>query len=131
MDSQKLENMLNLALDATEEERRKSLQLNVGYDSQDGVWELIIKYSGNLRDILGPEVQVTELLGDFGILTIPQGMVDSLADIPQIEYVEKPKRLFFAVEQGRSASCMNGVQSEFSPLGAGLTGICVVVGCVV
>ena len=122
MDSQKLENMLNLALDATGEERSKSLQLNVGYDSQEGVWELIIKYSGNLREILGPEVQVTELLGGFGILTIPERLVDSLADFPQIEYVEKPKRLFFAAEQGRSASCMSGVQSEFSPLGPGLTG---------
>ena len=33
MTDQKLENMLNLALDATEAEREKSLQLNVGYDS--------------------------------------------------------------------------------------------------
>ena len=32
MPSQKIENLLNLALDATPEERRKSLQLDVGYD---------------------------------------------------------------------------------------------------
>lgn len=130
MDSQKLENMLNLALDATGEERRKSLQLNVGYDSQDGMWELIVKYSGNLREILGPDIQVTELLGGFGILTVPERLVDSLAEFPQIEYIEKPKRLFFAVEQGRSASCMSSVQSGFSPLGTGLTGKGVLVACV-
>ena len=32
MPSQKIENLLNLALDATPEERRKSLQLDVGYE---------------------------------------------------------------------------------------------------
>ena len=32
MDNQKRENLLNLALDATEEERLKSVNLNVGYD---------------------------------------------------------------------------------------------------
>ena len=35
MPDQKLENVLNLALDATEEERDKSLELNVGYNPID------------------------------------------------------------------------------------------------
>lgn len=48
MNSQKLENLLNLALDATEEEREKSLNLNVGYHPIDREWDLIIKYSGDL-----------------------------------------------------------------------------------
>ena len=34
MKSQKVENLLNLALDATEEEREKSLELDVGYYCQ-------------------------------------------------------------------------------------------------
>ena len=46
MDNSKLENMLNLALDATEAEREKSLNLDVGYDRQERTWELIVKYSG-------------------------------------------------------------------------------------
>ena len=33
MNNEKLENLLNLALDATSEEREKSLELNVGYDN--------------------------------------------------------------------------------------------------
>ena len=32
MASQKIENLLNLALDATAREREKSLELDVGYD---------------------------------------------------------------------------------------------------
>ena len=48
MDNSKLENMLNLALDATEAEREKSLNLDVGYDRQERTWELIVKYSGTI-----------------------------------------------------------------------------------
>ena len=44
MDSQKNENLLNLALDTPAAERDKSLELNVGYDAEDNTWELIIKY---------------------------------------------------------------------------------------
>ena len=48
MTSQKLENLLNLALNSAEDEREKSLNLNVGYDPLDREWDLIIKYSVNL-----------------------------------------------------------------------------------
>lgn len=41
MTSQKLENLLNLALNSAEDEREKSLNLNVGYDPLDREWDLI------------------------------------------------------------------------------------------
>lgn len=50
--SQKAENLLNLALDATSEEREKSLELEVGYQPLDQEWDLIIKYSGNLEAVV-------------------------------------------------------------------------------
>ena len=130
MTDQKLENMLNLALDATEAEREKSLQLNVGYDSLESQWEVIVKYSGNLGEVLGDELPIVELLNGFAILTVPQSLIESLTDYPQIEFIEKPKRLFFAVNQGKSASCMTSVQSQFSPLGMPLTGKGILVACV-
>ena len=42
----KIENILNLALDATREEREKSLNLDVGYDVADDSWEVIVKFFG-------------------------------------------------------------------------------------
>ena len=48
MNNQKLENMLNLAISASEEERDKSLELNVGYNPIGREWDLIVKYSGSL-----------------------------------------------------------------------------------
>ena len=49
MDSQKYENLLNLALDTEESVRSKSLDLNVGYEKEDNTWELIVKYHGSLQ----------------------------------------------------------------------------------
>ena len=49
--SQKIENQLNLALDATEAERQRSRSLNVGYDEEENEWELILKYSGSLEPV--------------------------------------------------------------------------------
>ncbi|MBD5453135.1 MAG: peptidase S8, partial [Lachnospiraceae bacterium] len=114
MDSQKLENILNLALDTPEEEREKSLELNIGYEREDNTWELIIKYHGDLRQGLsflfrlpqGNLIQIEELIAGYAILTVPASLIDALARIEEIEYIEKPKRLFFDTLQGKIASCI-------------------------
>ena len=46
--SQKIENILNLALDATPEERERAEELEVGYDPKERERELNEKYSGTL-----------------------------------------------------------------------------------
>ena len=61
MTSQKLENLLNLALNSAEDEREKSLNLNVGYDPLDREWDLIIKYSVNLDRVRKIAVSYTHL----------------------------------------------------------------------
>lgn len=130
MENQKLENLLNLALDATPEEREKSPELSTGYNEVEQTWDLIIKYTGNLSEIIGEEVPRAELLNGFAVITLAESKIESLSRLPGIEYVEKPKRLFFAVNQGKSASCMTAVQSRFSPLGEALTGKGILVACV-
>ena len=42
MENQKLENLLNLALNATPEELEKSENLSVGYETEQGKWEVIV-----------------------------------------------------------------------------------------
>ena len=110
MADQKLENILNLALDATEEERQKSLELDVGYDAIEREWDLIVKYSGSLEEIRNLGIQVVELQNEFAIVTIKESLIERLSEFPQIEYIEKPKRLFFSVENGKIASCIPPVQ---------------------
>ena len=95
MDDQKIENLLNLSMEATEEEREKSLNLDAGYDEQTGRWEVIIRYNGELGAIMEESWDVVELSGGYAIVTLPQADIERLSRIPQIEYIEKPKRLFF------------------------------------
>ena len=45
MNSQKVDNLLDLALDSTTEEREKSLNLNVGYNSESHLWDVVVKYT--------------------------------------------------------------------------------------
>ena len=113
MDSQKNENLLNLALDTPMIERNKSLELNVGFDQEDNTWELIVKYHGDLQMGLssffalpqGELIRIEELIAGYAILTMPESLIDSLNEVEQIEYIEKPKRLFFADLAGNTASC--------------------------
>lgn len=110
MNSQKLENLLNLALDATPEERAKSLNLAVGYDGRDKMWNLIVKYVGSLEGLRALGISAVELLSGYGILTVPEGLIEAIAELDEIVFVEKPKRLNFAVLNGRSAACITPTQ---------------------
>lgn len=117
MNNQKAENLLNLALDATREEREKSLNLQVGYEPVERMWELIIKY--NQAEAAGrPELaNVVPLSFGFGIIRVREGEIPALLNLPEVEYVEKPKRLFFAVNRGKAASCFAGLPEVSVPGG--------------
>ena len=111
MGDQKLENLLNLALGATQQERRESLELEVGYDIQDQLWELIVQFSGQPEELAMEGIQITPLLGQYAIVRLPQELIAPFASRTAVEYVEKPKRLFFALDQSRTAACINQVQT--------------------
>lgn len=121
MPDQKLENILNLALDATEEERDKSLELNVGYNPIEREWDLIVKYSGSLDCVRELGAQVVEMQNEFAIVKIRENLIDAMANCAAVEYVEKPKRLFFQIENGKRVSCIPPVQNPpLSLSGAGV-----------
>ena len=121
MTSQKAENLLNLALEATQEEREKSTQLETGYYPLERTWELIVKYSGSLDEVRQIAERVTELLNEYAIITVKESFIEEIAALVQIEYIEKPKRLYFQIENGKRVSCINEVQgSRFSLSGQGV-----------
>lgn len=111
MENQKLENVLNLALNSTEEERDKSLELNVGYEPISREWELIVKYTGNISCLEEMAENVIELQNEFAIVTVREEKIALLTKCINVDYVEKPKSLFFQVERGKRASCITGVQN--------------------
>lgn len=133
MPDQKLDNLLNLALDATEEEREKSRNLNVGYQKQTRKWEIIVKYSemGDSVEALlgGSGISVVPLLGGYAIVTLPESMLEEYSRRPQIEFIEKPTRLYFEDLFSKEASCITQVQRD-EPGNLQLTGRGVLIGIV-
>lgn len=106
MDSPKKENALNLAMDITDEQREKSAELETGYDALENTWEVIVKYQGSLDEVRSMGVTVEELIAGYAILTIPESLVDAVAALYQIEYMEKPKRLYFEQSVALAAACI-------------------------
>ena len=109
--NQKLEDVLQLALQTPEEIRERTDDLNVGFNGSTRTWELIVRYTGDLQAVYDMGIRGEELLGGYAVLYVPQELIGAVSALPQISYIEKPKRLFFAVNQGRAASCITGVQN--------------------
>ena len=132
MASQKLENLLNLSLEASPGERERSLELPVGVEEDR--WELIIKYHGDLGEALRSAgllpadqdmpageldemepvktVQVEYLLPGYAIMTAGREAIALLPSLPEIDFVEKPKALYegeISIGQGKLASCVQEV----------------------
>lgn len=129
MDNQKRENLLNLALSADSQERERSENLEVGYHPEERTWELIVRHSGSLAGLAAEGIEVDELINGYAVLVVPERLIDQISDLNQIEYIEKPKRLFFASNLARAASCLSLVQPSpgggggvISGIGPGLTG---------
>lgn len=112
MADQKLENLLNISLQATKEEREKSEELGIGYDPEQNTWELIVRYTGSLDGlrIRYPQIRIRELLNQYAVLIVPETLVDVVSQETVIEYLEKPKQLYFELQAGKAASCINAVQ---------------------
>lgn len=101
--NQKRENILNLALETDEQERVRTGDLNVGFQTDTRSWELIVKYHGDLAGAaseISGSVGVEYLIAGYAILTVPENLVDAVSDLEQVEYVEKPKRYYYALETG-------------------------------
>ena len=112
---EKSDNSLSLALEIPQEELMKSQGLMTGFDSEEDVWELIVRYTGNLdkvREING--VDVRELSNGYAVLNVKKELIDEVANVEEIIYIEKPTALIFSMLRGKQASCINEVQQTFA-----------------
>lgn len=99
--NEKIDALLNLSMNSTQEERKRSQVLAVGFDDIGQIWEVIVKFNGEFQELLSkfPSVEGLELLYQYAILRIPEELVDAVASDVQISYMEKPKNLFFAEKE--------------------------------
>ena len=120
--NEKQDNQLNMALELTPEQLDKSQELSVGFNEADNSWDLIVQYQGSLDRVRALGVSVKELSNRYAILTVPEMLVDTVSNLEEIIFVEKPKSLEFSVLNGKQVSCINQVQTPDFSLGAGLPG---------
>ncbi len=126
MSDQKVENLLELSLDVSEETREKSENLSVGYNEEEKTWQVIFRYSGAIENFTGEYDRVTPLLGGYAVAEVTEDQLMALAEEPRVEFIEKPKALSFAVYEGKLVSCIPPVQR--APLS--LTGQGILVGII-
>ena len=100
---------MNLALETPEAVRLQTNNLNVGFDSGSRSWELIVKYHGSLDGLASLGVSVEYLINSYAILTVPEQLVETVSNIEEIEYVEKPKRYYYQDIGPAADSCMTQV----------------------
>ena len=122
MVSAKLENELNLSLEATDEEREKSMDLGVGFNRTDKTWQLIVLHDGTLerrmeneeewKRLLDLGLRAEFLLANYAIITTPQILIQKIVQDPSILFIEKPNRLLFEVINGKRASCISSLQGS-------------------
>lgn len=106
MANQKLEDLLSLALQIDKTQRQKSRQLDVGFDENTNRWELIVKYHGDIKRLQSNVIQVEKLIAGYAIVTIPENLIDAFTQLDEVEYVEKPKRLYTSMLFGKQSSCI-------------------------
>ncbi len=104
--NQKLEDLLQMALQTPEETRERTEELNVGFNDVGRTWELIVKYHGSLDVLEVLNIQIEYLIAGYAVLTVPEGLVERVAELEEIEYVEKPKRFFYEVTDPVTDSCI-------------------------
>ena len=122
--SQKFENLLNISLQVTPTERAKSPNLETGYNEIDDTWELIIKYVGDINTFMKkyPEIIVSSLINRYAIIVTSGKYIELLSNEPLIEYIEKPKRIYFQLYSAKSESCITSIQRRLSINSDGLSG---------
>ena len=117
MENQKLETLLNLALETTNEEREKSDDLNAGYNEQEKTWELIVRYSGSLAEVEDMGIEPEILLGGYAILKVPQHLIDPISRLAKSNILKNQRGCFSpCIRRGRPLACC-----RFRMRGWGLT----------
>lgn len=104
--SQKAEDLLLLSLDANEKELSSSDFLSAGIEA-DGMWEIIIRYHGDIFQYATSQIRIEPLQFGYGIVTLPESEIEEFLQHEEVEYAEKPKELYEQDLAGNLASCMD------------------------
>lgn len=94
--NEKFDAGLSLAVQLTEQSAAQMEDLSYGYNEQTRRWQVIVKYIDDIQSVVKsyPDTGVTELLNQYAILSVREEDLEGIAALPEILFMEKPKRLF-------------------------------------
>ncbi len=111
--SEKIENLLNISMDVSDEIRRESMQLNAGFEEETRTWEIVIKYSGTVETLTASwERPIVFLYNQYAVTRGTKSEIENLARDANIEWIEKPKMMEYALQDGIGSSCISQVVPE-------------------
>ncbi len=123
-DIPKTDSSLNAAVNMSNSELMES-NISTGFNPVTNTWEVIVKYNGDLEKIAEDlNVQVEFLSSGYAIITLEEYKIRLLAGFSQIEYIERPRKLFFMLNNSLRQSCIRSVKDKNEE---GLTGKGVIV----
>ncbi len=88
-------------------------EMGSGYNASQNLWEVIVKYNGNIKKIekeLGVEVEV--LSPNYAIVTLSPEKITPLSRYSEIEYLEQPKNLGLMLSRSMPNACITSVQTD-------------------
>ncbi|MBQ7916105.1 MAG: S8 family serine peptidase, partial [Firmicutes bacterium] len=107
-----IDSALMAAFGLTRQQLEETDELQIGFMPEEDRFEVVVRYNGELGNILRqiPGARGEALTGRYAILTLTEEQIFQIADLPQIEYVEKPKALLASDVGALRASCIPTVQ---------------------
>ena len=105
MNDQKIENLLNLALEATPGERERSPELEAGYNPREETWQVIIRYSETLRESLS-RMGIYAALRRLWNFVLPWQDLEAWPPCRRFSTLKSPSGFFFRwTKEGRLPVC--------------------------
>lgn len=114
---QKMDDLLSLSMVESEEALEDSSFFDAGID-EDGLWEIIIKYHGDILKYESELVRIEILSFEYAIVTLKKEQIESFVSYAEVEYAEKPKEIYAQDLAGNVAGCMPN--NDYSYTGKGV-----------
>ena len=93
----------------------RSVQSNIkaGYNVDTNLWEVIVKYNGDLEVIKNDmDVEIEILSANYAIITLKREDIPLLTLYREIEYVEQPRNLYIMLDTAINNTCSRQIRDE-------------------
>lgn len=112
--------LLSEIIDMPYENDLLNTEIDAGYDKSQNKWEVIVKYSGDIKKIAGDLNIDIEILSDnYAIVWAQTEKIKTLATFNEIEYIEQSKLLGIVDKNNLLFSCISPVQNNLELTGSG------------